>query len=533
VPPPPTGLVWRDLGDHKYQPERLLRLKNGQVVPDDPNADPYSAYPIEVKPDGSVVKLGFQALTEGTVQPAEDDKLAKAEEALLAGNATLAARLATESLEAGPSANAYLVRASANNSLGNYKQAVQDASNGLQLAPGNQMLIQAQEAASSHIEKHDAVAPPLSGPDHSKDTDNTGWVVVQEKPRPEPARSSGGGVPAFWIALALLTALGGAGGGFYLASQWAKPKRDTVYANTDLTQSGSTSAPPEPRATAVPAEPAPFTASPGVALKPGLLKGRFELRGKIGIGGMGIVYDGFDHSLGRRVAIKQMRAELKEFPEEVAAFLSEARIISHLSHPYIVAFHDVVEEKGEVYLVFDFVDGKPLSQILWEKKRLTLKETQTLYTYVCEAITCAHENHVLHRDLKPANIMVDKAGYAKVMDFGIAREAKETITRLTHADTAGTPWYMAPEQHLGKCAKASDIYALGVCLYESMTGKLPFPGPDFLAQKERMKYTPPQFLAPELPREAELLFIATLNPDPKKRVATAAELLDSLKSLKG
>ena len=90
---------------------------------------------------------------------------------------------------------------------------------------------------------------------------------------------------------------------------------------------------------------------------------------------------------------------------------------------------------------------------------------------------------------------------------------------------------MAPEQHLGKCAKASDIYALGVCLYESMTGKLPFPGPDFLAQKERMKYTPPQFLNPDLPKETELLFAATLNPDPKKRVADAAELIDSLKSL--
>ena len=263
----------------------------------------------------------------------------------------------------------------------------------------------------------------------------------------------------------------------------------------------------------------------------GVLGGRYELRGKIGEGGMGVVYEGLDRTLGRRVAIKMMRSEIARGDGARDAFLSEARIISHLSHPYIVAIHEVIENPEGIYLVFDFVDGEPLSEVLKKRQRLPLAECVSVFSYVCEAIACAHRSRVLHRDLKPSNIMIDKAGYAKVMDFGIAREAKDGVTRSTNLGISGTLAYMAPEQHLGRGAKTSDIYALGVCLYQAMTGSLPFPGPDFLAQKERMKYVPPQFLAPDLPKEAELLFAATLSADPKLRVADASELIDSLKSL--
>jgi predicted Ser/Thr protein kinase len=258
---------------------------------------------------------------------------------------------------------------------------------------------------------------------------------------------------------------------------------------------------------------------------------RYQVGRQIGAGGMGIVFEGTDRRLGRRVAIKQMRRELRDNPKDRENFLSEARIISALSHPYIVAFHEVIEEGDELFLVFEFVDGEPLSRRLQNGQRLPVAHAQRVFTQVCEAISCAHRAHVLHRDLKPANIMLGKDGYAKVMDFGIARQAKDTITRLTNTDASGTPAYMAPEQHLGRCNKASDIYALGVCLYESLTGQLPFPGPDFLAQKERMKYAPPQFLNAELPKVAELLFQVTLAADPSKRVADAEELIESLKRL--
>jgi serine/threonine-protein kinase len=274
------------------------------------------------------------------------------------------------------------------------------------------------------------------------------------------------------------------------------------------------------------------TRAPGATRPPGTptLRG-YEVRKKIGSGGMGLVFEGVQITRGRRVAIKQMRAEIKEGERERAAFLKEAEIISHLTHPNIVAFHEVVQEGGDIYLVFDFVDGKTLAQILEERKKLPLAEVQRIFSQVCSAVSCAHRGRVLHRDLKPSNIMIDGEGLVKVMDFGIAREAKDTITRLTRADASGTPAYMAPEQHLGSCGKPSDIYALGVCLYETLTGHLPFPGPDFLAQKERMKYQPPQFLSPNLPKETELLFSATLALNPDHRVADAEELIGSLKSL--
>jgi hypothetical protein len=493
VPPPPPGIVWRSLGDHQYQPELLLRKRGGKILPDKPGLSPYDFSAIQVDEAGQTAPLGLGAAR--TPRAGASATLRKAITALQGGDAHEAAARAGAAIDENPSPQAFYIRAMAYNKLGLYAEAMRDCESGLALAPDDPMLQAARSEAGSHLVHHEEKSEPA--------------------PKDAPPAA---GAPVLLVAGVALMAAGlGAGGGFWLAQRAAAAKP------------GAFAAAAMPQIPAPPATPVPGKTDDR---PPIVLKGRFQLKKEIGTGGMGVVYDGWDLSLGRRVAIKQMRSELKNFPDERAAFLGEARIISHLSHPYIVGFHDVVEEGGEIYLVFDFVDGRPLSQILWEKKRLSLPEVQKIYTYVCEAISCAHHNHVLHRDLKPSNIMVDARGYAKVMDFGIAREAKETITRLTHADTAGTPWYMAPEQHLGRCAKASDIYALGVCLYESLTGKLPFPGPDFLAQKERMKYPPPQFLAPELPKETELLFAATLNPDPKKRVADAAELLESLKSLK-
>lgn len=263
---------------------------------------------------------------------------------------------------------------------------------------------------------------------------------------------------------------------------------------------------------------------------PAEIGGQFEIRNPIGEGGMGLVYLGFDRKLGRQVAIKKMRPEVNADPEGRKSFLEEARIISQLTHPYIVGIHAVLEHAGEIYLVFDFVDGKPLSAVIAEKRRLPLAECRRFFQQVCEAIDCAHRARVLHRDLKPSNIMMDSNGFAKVMDFGLARQIQETVSRTTTAGNEGTPAYMAPEQHLGRVSRASDIYALGICIYESLTGALPFPGPDYLAQKERMKFTPPQFLAPELPKETELLMSAAFAPNPRHRVADAMELFNLLKN---
>ncbi len=260
-----------------------------------------------------------------------------------------------------------------------------------------------------------------------------------------------------------------------------------------------------------------------------LLGGKYELGKSLGEGGMGMVYEGFEPRLSRRVAIKQMRPELRGSPRDRERFITEARMIARVRHPYIVTIHDILEEGGELYLVLDHVEGRSLGALLQEKGKLSLTESKELLRYVCEAVDFAHRQKVLHRDLKPANVMVNKEGFALVMDFGLAREVKETLSRITHRDTSGSPAYMAPEQHLGETARSSDIYAIGIMLYEMVTGNLPFRGPDFLSQKERRRYRPASESVAGLSARCDELIAAALDPDPAGRIETATDFFQRLR----
>ena len=262
-----------------------------------------------------------------------------------------------------------------------------------------------------------------------------------------------------------------------------------------------------------------------------IIGGKYELQEQIGSGGMGVVLLARDVTLGRKVAVKKMRPEIRSSDKERPRFLSEARIIAKVKHPYIVPIHDILEESGELYLVFGYVDGRSLAEVLAQKGRMSLPECKDLLKYVCEAVDFAHQNKVLHRDLKPGNVMVDERGFAMVMDFGLAREAKHSLGRLTQMDFSGTPAYMAPDQHLGESGRAGDVYALGVMLYEMLSGELPFRGPDFLAQKERRAYKPLSQAAPGLPAGCDALIAAALDPDPKLRIANVAAFLEMVKAL--
>ncbi|MBI5244237.1 MAG: protein kinase [Elusimicrobia bacterium] len=198
---------------------------------------------------------------------------------------------------------------------------------------------------------------------------------------------------------------------------------------------------------------------------------KYELQRKIGEGGMGLVFEGRDTSLDRPVAIKQMRPELQLLPRDKSSFLREAKTSASLHHPFIVDIYEILEVGGDLFLVFEFVDGQTVDQILDEKERMTPGEVKRALRCVCEALAFAHSRKIVHRDLKPSNIIVSRQGYAKVMDFGIARVVKDTTSRLTRADTSGTLAYMAPEQELGKSTLRSDIFSLGVTAYEMLSGE--------------------------------------------------------------
>jgi len=277
--------------------------------------------------------------------------------------------------------------------------------------------------------------------------------------------------------------------------------------------------------------PAQQAARPGVPVFGQVLDGRYELRRGIGEGGMGVVYEGWDRQLCRKVAVKRLHSWLKDSPEEYGRFKYEAKIVGRLKHPNIVGVHSVIEEDGEIYLIFDYVDGKTLSGILKTKKRFPIEECRDIFSGVCAAVHYAHKSNVIHRDLKPANIMLDMNGYAFVMDFGLASELRESLSRVTHQTTSGTPAYMAPEQHEGIVKRESDIYAMGVCLYEMLTGALPFRGPDALKLKLAKDYREVSAMLPWLPGGVDDLLSRALEPAPSQRIDDALDFLDGLKKL--
>ncbi|MBI5209736.1 MAG: serine/threonine protein kinase [Elusimicrobia bacterium] len=257
--------------------------------------------------------------------------------------------------------------------------------------------------------------------------------------------------------------------------------------------------------------------------RPGtLLAGKYELLRRIGEGGMGVVYLGQDRTLGRPVAVKKMRAELRLNLREKNRFLAEAKTSASLHHPCIVDIYAVFEEADEVYLVFEYVDGSTLDQELDREGRLAWPRLKPVLKGVCDALSFAHERRVVHRDLKPSNIMVVRRDYAKVMDFGIARQMKDTVSRLTKADTSGTLAYMSPEQELGRCDARSDLYSLAVTLYELLTGELPFPGPNFHLQKERMAFKPLRGAQADVPADVAAAVERCLRCEPAERFQDAA-----------
>src|SRR3954464_7167465 len=267
--------------------------------------------------------------------------------------------------------------------------------------------------------------------------------------------------------------------------------------------------------------------------------GRYNLERVLGKGAMGVVYEGVDPRLGRRVAIKTI---LKSHLDEDTAkdysmrFVREAQAVARLNHPNVVQVFDFGEEGEIAYLVMEFIKGKELKTFFDANERFDLKEAVRIMCELCDALDFAHNAGIIHRDIKPANVMIDAQGRTKLTDFGVARvqDSDKTSVERTQAGTmVGTPAYMSPEQITGGTIdKRADIFSAGIILYQFLTGEKPFTGSGaWTIAKKIIQEEPP--LPSSINTSVTPLFDAVVNKalakDPNQRYASARELGMGLK----
>ena len=265
-----------------------------------------------------------------------------------------------------------------------------------------------------------------------------------------------------------------------------------------------------------------------------MLDDRYEILEVIGEGGMAIVYRALDHRLNRDVAVKIMRDEMAADEEFRRRFCTESHAVAMLSHPNIVAVYDVSHNDNVEYIVMELVDGITLKQYIERKGVVAWKEVVHFTKQISKALAHAHERGIIHRDIKPQNIMLLRDGTIKVGDFGIA--ALENEVYENNGEAIGSIHYIAPEQARGECPDArSDIYSLGVMMYEMLTGGLPFTGNtlgEIAVQHMNAKPVPPHEKNPEIPLELERITLKAMEPDLRKRYQSAGELLKALNACK-
>ena len=260
------------------------------------------------------------------------------------------------------------------------------------------------------------------------------------------------------------------------------------------------------------------------------LGNRYEIIEKIGSGGMSDVYRAKDHSLGRDVAIKVLKSDFAQDSSFVTKFRAEAQSAAALEHPNIVNIYDVGSEDGLYYIVMEYIEGITLKQYIAKKGRLGYNEALSIAIQMARGIEAAHNKGIVHQDIKPQNIIISKEGKVKVTDFGIARAAN---SNTIHAGSMGSVHYVSPEQaRNGFVSYASDIYSLGIVMYEMVTGRVPFDGDTPVAiaiQHIQSQMTPPEEIVPGLPIAVSRIIEKCTMKSPERRYASASELLVDLK----
>ena len=260
------------------------------------------------------------------------------------------------------------------------------------------------------------------------------------------------------------------------------------------------------------------------------LNNRYQIIERVGVGGMAEVYRAQDNVLGRTVAVKVMLPQYAEDEQFTARFRQEAASAANLSSPYIVNVYDWGQDSGTYYIVMEYVRGSDLKTAIKQRGAINQRKVAEIGSQVCQALSVAHNMDIIHRDIKPQNIMVQPDGNVKVMDFGIAR-AKNSNADKTGA-VLGPAHYISPEQAQGKeLTSASDIYSLGIVMYESVTGQLPFDGPDAVSvamkQVQEMP-VPPSQINPSIDPSLEAIIMRAIEKDPANRFATAQEMRSAL-----
>ena len=261
--------------------------------------------------------------------------------------------------------------------------------------------------------------------------------------------------------------------------------------------------------------------------------GKYEIRGELGQGAMGIVYDGFDPMIARRVALKTVRRDQldrAEVEEILARFKREAQAAGRLNHPNIVQIYEYGEDDGTAFIAMEFVEGRELKDFFDADERFPMAEIVRIMGQLLEALDYSHRNGVVHRDIKPANIILLKDGTVKVADFGIARVESSNLTQA--GSVLGTPSYMSPEQFMGQTVDGrSDLFSAGVILYQFLTGEKPFTGALTTIMHKVLKEEPaaPSALNVQVPRPFDALIRKALAKRPDERFQNGREFVIALK----
>ena len=263
-------------------------------------------------------------------------------------------------------------------------------------------------------------------------------------------------------------------------------------------------------------------------LQPGQTLGPYRIINQIGKGGMATVYKAYQPSVDRYVAVKVLPSQLAESKEFAARFQQEARIIAKLEHPHILPVFDYGESDGIAYFVMRYLEAGTLKERMEVGRPLPLNEIDRIFNQLTDALSYAHSHGIVHRDLKPANALIDSYGNIFLTDFGIAKLLESASPRLTQTDAImGTPAYISPEQAQAQPVdQRSDIYSLGIILYEMVTGRVPYMADTPLAIIFKHVSDPlplPSLIKPDIPISIEQVLLKALAKDPKDRFSTAAE----------